>query len=99
MIDTKIYTADNKLSKTEKQEVVDFLYVNLQEYGDQKNEIQMAIDYATEDVKSFGGFVMTLEEDEKIKAASSPNKTYTTGNLVLDRINKQVDSLRQEQSP
>ena len=49
MIQTKIFNEQNKPSESEKSEVVDFLFDNLQEYGDPKHQIERAIDYSTKE--------------------------------------------------
>ncbi|HHU42373.1 MAG TPA: GNAT family N-acetyltransferase, partial [Fermentimonas caenicola] len=56
MIKTKIFNEQSKPTEREKSEVVDFLFDNLQQYGDPKNQIERAIDYSTKEFTSFGGF-------------------------------------------
>ena len=69
MVKTKIFNEQNKPSESEKSEVVDFLFDNLQEYGDPKHQIERAIDYSTKEFTSFGGFTMVLMEEDVIRAA------------------------------
>ncbi len=79
MVKTKIFNEQNKPSESEKSEVVDFLFDNLQEYGDPKHQIERAIDYSTKEFTSFGGFTMLLIEEEEIRAAVVVNKTGMDG--------------------
>ena len=79
MIQTKIFNEQNKPSKSEKSEVVDFLFDNLQEYGDPKYQIERAIDYSTKEFTSFGGFTMVLKEEEELRAAVVVNRTGMDG--------------------
>lgn len=79
MIETKIFDALIKPDKKEKKELVEFLYNNLENYGDPKNDIQKAIDYACKEFVSFGGFCMLLKEENKILAAVVVNQTGMGG--------------------
>lgn len=76
---TVIFNTHNKPTEREKSEVIDFLYENLQQYGDPKNQIQRAIDYSIQEYTSFGGFTMVLKENEEIRAAVVINKTGMDG--------------------
>lgn len=79
MIETKIFDAINKPSELEKNELINFLFKNLQEYGDPKNDIQKAIDYSIKKISSFGGFTMCLKENDNIIAATVINQTGMGG--------------------
>lgn len=79
MIETKIFDAINKPSELEKNELINFLFKNLQEYGDPKNDIQKAIDYSIKKISSFGGFTMCLKENDTIIAATVINQTGMGG--------------------
>lgn len=79
MIDTIKYSKENKPSEREKNEVVDFLFDNLQQYGDPKYQIERAIDYSTQEFISFGGFTMVLKEGKEIRAAVVVNRTGMDG--------------------
>lgn len=79
MIETKIFDAVNKPSNNEKQTIVDFLHIHLQEYGDDKKDIRRAIDYSIKEFVSFGGFTMLLTENDKIVGITVINKTGMGG--------------------
>lgn len=50
----------------ERQRIVDFLFNHLDQYGDKKEDIMKAIDYALSDFHHQGGFVITAEENAQI---------------------------------
>lgn len=79
MIKTKIFDAVNKPSEIEKIEIIDFLFNNLEEYGDKKEDIKKAINYAVKEFSSFGGFVMLLIDENVIKGAVVMNYTGMGG--------------------
>ncbi|WP_196893457.1 GNAT family N-acetyltransferase [Aureivirga marina] len=79
MIETKIFDNSNKPSNTQKEEIIDFLFKNLEEYGDPKNDIRKAIDYSLKEFESFGGYTLILRNDENILGAVVINKTGMGG--------------------
>ena len=79
MLKTKIFDAVDKPSALELNEVVDFLYDNLEQYGDPKKHIRKAIAYSTKEQSSYGGFTMLLKDGKKIKGAVVINQTGMGG--------------------
>lgn len=79
MVHTIIFDEQNKPDKQEKQELVDFLHDQLEQYGDPKNQIERAIDYSLKEFDSFGGFVMLLKQEDQIRAAVVINRTGMDG--------------------
>lgn len=79
MTKTKIFDAVNKPSQLEKKAIVDFLYDNLEQYGDPKKDIKKAIEFSIKELNSLGGFTMLLEDDNSIKAAVVINQTGMGG--------------------
>lgn len=63
----------------EKQSIIDFLYVQLGIYGDKKEYIEKAIDYALGQNSAMGGFVMIATQAGEIMAVSVINKTGMQG--------------------
>ena len=65
MVQTKVFSTTNKPKITEKESLIDFLFDNLQEYGDPKSDIEKAVNYALKETTSFGGFILVsyLEND------------------------------------
>ena len=79
MIVTKIFDPLNKPSDEEKKEIVDFLFDNLEQYGDAKKDIQKAIEYSIKEFTSFGGFTMLIEDNNEIVGAVIINETGMGG--------------------
>lgn len=79
MTEIKIFNAVNRPSAVEKNELVTFLFDNLEEYGDPKVDIQKAIEYSTKEFTSFGGFSMLLKDEGIIKGAVVINQTGMGG--------------------
>ncbi|MFT4754886.1 MAG: ribosomal-protein-alanine N-acetyltransferase [Salibacteraceae bacterium] len=77
---TKIYNPFDSLSYTQSQNVVNFLYTHLQEYGDEKKDIKKAIDYAMREISSVGGYVViNYSQMDEIIGAVVVNKTGMGG--------------------
>ncbi|PKH52709.1 GNAT family N-acetyltransferase [Tenacibaculum sp. Bg11-29] len=79
MIETKIFSVVNKPNELEKNEVIDFLYDNLEQYGDSKKDIQKAINYSIKEFTSPGGFTMLIKENNQILGATVINETGMGG--------------------
>ena len=79
MTETRVFDPFNKPSSIEKSEIVNFLFENLEEYGDPKTDIEKAIDYSLKEFTSFGGFVLCLYSDDQIKGAVVINCTGMGG--------------------
>ena len=79
MIDTKIFDSLSKPSELEKKEIINFLYDNLEQYGDHKKDIQKAIEYSTKEITSFGGFTMLITDDNNIVGITVINETGMGG--------------------
>jgi ribosomal protein S18 acetylase RimI-like enzyme len=77
----------------EKQGIVDFLHEHLEEYGDSKDDIMNALDYALSESSMQGGFVLKGYEDDTLAGIVLMNKTgmkgYNPENiLVYIAVNK-----------
>ena len=66
--------SDFKLNLS-KDDFVDFLYVHLGEFGDTKEAINKAVDYAFSDAEGKGGFLLTAYIEDKLVGAVLMNKT------------------------
>ncbi len=58
MIKSKVFNENQKPSIEEKTELVNFLYTHLEQYGDKKEDIEKAVNFALKESVSFGGFVL-----------------------------------------
>jgi len=87
MIQTRVFNPENKPNTTEKENIIDFLFKNLQEYGDPRADIEKAIDYALKETKSFGGFILVSYLDNEISGAVVVNQTgmkdYIPENILV----------------
>lgn len=73
------YNAVNKPTEIQKQEIANFLFEHLGEYGDPKKDILKAIGYAFKEFVSFGGLVLVAMEGDNIKGAVVINQTGMGG--------------------
>ena len=87
MIQTNVFDPSNKPTPTEKERLIDFLFDNLQEYGDPKADIEKAVDYALQETTSFGGFVLVAESDRELSGVVVVNQTgmkdYIPENILV----------------
>lgn len=74
-----LYDAFSKITHYERHRVVKFLYDNQGDCEIEKTDIASAIEYAMKDRPSFGGYIVTVEKDDQIVAATIVNKTGMTG--------------------
>src|SRR5690606_21307990 len=62
-----------------KQQIVDFLYTHLEQYGDTKSAISKAIDYSLGLNNAPGGFTMLLSDNRILKGVVVINQTGMAG--------------------
>jgi ribosomal protein S18 acetylase RimI-like enzyme len=73
-----IYTPGNQQG-LRKDEVIDFLFSHLDEYGDAREDIAKCIEYALSEAEGKGGSVLVAQEDEKVVGALLLNNTGMSG--------------------
>ncbi len=77
----------NRISSIETENIVNFLYKNLDEYGDSKSAIRKAIEYAAKERAGLGGYVFIAELQNEITGAVIINKTgmeeYIPENILV----------------
>jgi GNAT superfamily N-acetyltransferase len=87
MSKTIVFNSDNKPTLAEKENIINFLFENLQEYGDPASDIEKAINYALQEADSFGGFVLVAYIDNSIVGAVVINQTgmkdYIPENILV----------------
>jgi ribosomal protein S18 acetylase RimI-like enzyme len=74
-----VFNALNKPSENEKQEVINFLYDHLDEFGDSRKDIRKAVDYSIKEFTSFGGFTLVGRENDDIVGIVVVNQTGMKG--------------------
>lgn len=62
-----------------REDIADFLYNHLDEYGDEKRHISNCISYAYGDEAGQNGFILVAHEDERIKGAVIINYSNMEG--------------------
>ncbi len=88
MIETKMFNPVNKPTFNEKNQIVDFLFQSLENYGDPKSHIQKCAEYALKETPSFGGFILVSYDDKsEISGAVIINQTgmkdYIPENILV----------------
>jgi [ribosomal protein S18]-alanine N-acetyltransferase len=73
------HTPDESISDARKKDIADFLYLHLDEFGDDHTAIMRCIDFALDDQEKFGGFILVSEDDTEITGAVIINKTGMAG--------------------
>jgi len=77
-----LYNATNRPSEMEKYKLVDFIALNLGEKAENRDFIRRAIDYATKDRLSFGGFAVVVKVENEIVGAAIVNQTGMEGYMA-----------------
>ncbi|MCK5823594.1 MAG: GNAT family N-acetyltransferase [Bacteroidales bacterium] len=87
MIETKVFNTSNKPNLKEKESLIDFLFDNLQEYGDPKSDIEKAMNYSLKETTSFGGFILVSYLENEISGIVVINQTgmkdYIPENILV----------------
>ncbi len=87
MIQTKVFNPNNKPNLEEKERLIDFLFNNLQEYGDAKSDIEKAVNYALKESTSFGGFIIVSFLENEMSGVVVVNQTgmkdYIPENILV----------------
>ena len=81
MIKINTYSEKNIASDEIKNEIINFLFESLEQYGDPKNDIEKCIDYAFGNNQKPGGMVLTAidSETQEMAGAVIINKTGMDG--------------------
>ena len=75
-----VYNKECKPTQEEKEEITQFLYKNLEEYGDEKRDILKCLNFAVQDSENaIGGFVLVLKDEATILGATIVNETGMEG--------------------
>lgn len=79
MLKFKIYNPNTKMSTLDKLNAVEFLHKHLEQFGDEKPDIEKAINYALMEILSFGGFVLEGYNEDGIFGIVVINRTGMSG--------------------
>lgn len=87
MLGIKMYSQENKPDQNEKETILNFLFKNLEQYGDPKKDIEKCMNYALNETPSFGGFIVTATLEHNIVGAVIVNETgmkdYIPENILV----------------
>ena len=87
MTQTTVFNTTNKPNLIEKDNLINFLFDNLQEYGDPKSDIEKCVDYALKETPSFGGFIVVSYLENEISGVVVINQTgmkdYIPENILV----------------
>lgn len=73
------YKPEKKATAEEKKGIIDFLFKQLEQYGDPREDISKCFDYAMQHTDSPGGFCIKMELDNQIVGVVIINKTGMKG--------------------
>ncbi|ETN94496.1 GNAT family N-acetyltransferase [Zhouia amylolytica] len=80
MLSFILYNTNNKPDEKTKSVIVDFLFNNLEQYGDPKEDILKCLNYAVMDeVTAHGGFALVAKDHGKIVGITIINETGMSG--------------------
>ncbi len=74
------FTENKKPTNEEREQIINFLFTHLEDFGDPREDIEKCVEYALCETKSFGGFITILYDNENgILGACIVNKTGMKG--------------------
>lgn len=79
MLKTEIFTPEKPIDKQSNDQLIDFMFEHLEQYGDPKEDIQKSVDYAMKKSEDAGGFIVMGHENGELVGAVIMNKTGMEG--------------------
>lgn len=79
MIKLETLSPIDTATHAQKNEIADFLFVHLGQYGDPKDDILKCLDYALDKNSNAGGFVVLAREEDQLLGVLIMNKTGMSG--------------------
>lgn len=79
MNEYEFFDVINQPNHAQRNEIADFLFTHLDQFGDSKNDIHQAIAYALKENGSVGGFVLRMNENNETTCIAVINKTGMSG--------------------
>lgn len=87
MLDIQTFSPENKPSNEMRDNIAEFLFKSLEQYGDPKSDILKCIQYALKETDSFGGFINVAYLENEIVGAVIINRTgmkdYIPENILV----------------
>jgi ribosomal-protein-alanine N-acetyltransferase len=78
-VELSFFNSVNSPTVLEENELVDFLHLSLDEFGDPKHHIRSAIEYSCSSQKGKGGFAVLARLEKKLVGAVVVNQTGMSG--------------------
>lgn len=78
-MDITVHTPFDQATASGKDRIADFLFTHLDQYGDKREDIMKAIDYAQKETASHGGYIVVGEIDGDIVGSVVINRTGMEG--------------------
>jgi ribosomal protein S18 acetylase RimI-like enzyme len=78
-MEIQVFNSINIVSTLEKKEIIDFLFVHLDEFGDKWEDIERAVEYALNPNPAFGGIVLCMRDNNQLVGVVITNKTRMKG--------------------
>lgn len=85
MYSVKVFDPTHLPTEEEKNQIINFLYTHLEQYGDSKEDIGKCLNYALKISESFGGFVLLSSDNGIDTGVVIVNKTGMNG-YIPDNI-------------
>ncbi|MEX0981291.1 MAG: GNAT family N-acetyltransferase [Bacteroidales bacterium] len=79
MIETKMFDETSKPDTKTKNDIIDFLFKHLEQFGDPREHITKSVDYALKEYESFGGFLLVSYAGSDISGVVVVNRTGMSG--------------------
>jgi len=79
MIQYKTYNNSSQLSSQVESQILDFLFEHLDQYGDAKQDIKLAMDYALKRDGRPGGLLLVATDNQNVVGAVVLNQTGMKG--------------------
>ena len=87
MLNIQTFSPENKPSEELRENIAQFLFKSLEQYGDPKNDILKCMQYALKETESFGGSINVAFLENEIVGAVIINKTgmkdYIPENILV----------------
>jgi len=75
----KVFDPSHLPTPSEKEAIIDFLFQHLENYGDPREFIGRAIDFALKKIESFGGHLLVMHKEGRIAGCVVLNRTGMGG--------------------
>jgi len=87
MLNIKYYSSEQRPTDEEKNEIIDFLFKHLEQFGDPRGDIEKSVGFALKEYESFGGFLLASYDEDQITGAVIMNRTgmkdYIPENILV----------------